>query len=210
MKKLFLLTALALGLFLLAHTVLHPAGSSAMPMPQEETPVAIETPVRILTIEKKVAEILPNQDDNDRIDPGDTIRYTISYSNTSESPVTNVILVDDYDEQYVESVTGITGGGSDSGKDITWDLGDLAGREGDSVSYQLTLRSKFPPGSVNLANTAIISSTETRPLSAASPVLVHVPDLTIRKGKAEAIIEDVGAVGVVDGGDTIKYVITYE
>ena len=222
MKKLFLLAAVALSLFLLGYGTFRPSNSAAMPMPQgtpvatetpppmpQDTPVATETPppIPILILHKGVAEQpVPDLDGDGKVDPGDTIKYTISYSNTGQITATNVILVDDYDEALIESVANITGGGKEDGNTITWDLGALAAGEGDLISYEATLKGALPPGTTALGNEATISSSEVEePVRAAKTVPVQRPKLTITKAR-EAI--DLDDDGVIDAGDAIKYKIT--
>ncbi|MFQ5886818.1 MAG: hypothetical protein ACE5II_06255, partial [Anaerolineae bacterium] len=179
MKKLFLLAAVALSLFLVGYGILWPGSSAAMPMPQV-APVATETPspVPTLTLDKGVAEKpVTDLDGDGKVDPGDTIRYTISYSNTGQITATNVILVDDYDETLIEGVANITGGGRDDGNTITWELGALTDGEGDLVSYEATLRGTLPPGTTALGNEATISSNEVEPARVAKTVPVQRPEL---------------------------------
>jgi uncharacterized repeat protein (TIGR01451 family) len=146
-------------------------------------------------------------DGDGKVVPGDTIKYTISFSNTGQITATSVILVDDYDEVLIKSISNITGEGEDDGKTITWELGTLASGKGGSVSYEATLKDTFPPGSVSMENTATINSDETEPARAAETVPVQRPKLTITKAR-EAI--DLDDDGVIDAGDAIKYKITYE
>jgi len=165
----------------------------------------------MLTLDKAVAEeVVTDLDGDGKLDPGDTIRYTISYSNTGQITATGVILIDDYDQTLIEVVANIAGEGEDNGSTITWHLGTLRARNGDSVSYEATLKDTFPPGCVSMQNAATIDSAETDPQSTTTLVSVGGPDLTIRKGRAETIVQDVGSVGVIDAGDTIKYIINYE
>lgn len=199
MKKQFLLAGVALSLFLLGYGILWPNSSAAMPMP-------LETP--ILTIDKEVAEELVTDLDGDgKVDPGDTISYTITYSNTGVITATNVILVDNYDETLIENVTNITGGGRDDGNVITWELGDLAGGDGDLVRYEARLKETLPPGTTVLENEASICSNEVEPIRAAQTVRVQRPELTITKASEEIDLDEDGVMGA---GDIIKYEITYE
>ena len=218
MKKPFLLAAVALSLLLLGHGILWPGSSAAMPMPQDtpvatetpspmpqDTPVATETPAPVptLILDKGVTDL----DGEGKVVPGDTIKYTISFSNTGQITATNVILVDDYDETLIESVANITGGGMDDGSTITWELGALADGEGDLISYEATLKGTLPPGTTALANEATISSSEVEPIRVAKAVQVQRPELTIAKAREEIDLDD---DGVIDAGDAIKYKITYE
>ncbi|MFW6056277.1 MAG: CARDB domain-containing protein, partial [Chloroflexota bacterium] len=100
-------------------------------------------------------------------DPGDTITYTITYQNTGDVDLTDVIVVDDYDETFVASISNISlpGPGLDNGDTITWNIGTLNPGDSGSVTYDATLEDAdaFPTGTTEVDNIALITSTETDP-----------------------------------------------
>ena len=82
------------------------------------------------------------------------ITYTISYGNEGGQNQTNTVLVDDYDETKV-TVTN-AGGGTDSGTNITWNIGTVNISETGSVSYTVSIKSGVASGTA-IVNTGNIS-----------------------------------------------------
>ncbi len=93
---------------------------------------------------------------------------------------------------------------------ITWDLGTVEAKAKGSVTYEATLNISFPGGPIDVMNTATIDSDETDPVRATNSTPVKGPILTIDKEVAAALVKDLDLDGVIDAGDTIKYIITYE
>jgi len=209
MKKQLLLAVVALSLFLLGYGILWPGGLAAMPMPLETpTPTETPSPVPTLILNKEAGEKpVSDLDGDSKVDPGDTIRYTITYSNTGEITATNVILVDDYPETLIASIDNIAGDGEDDGSAITWQLGTLSPREPSSVHYEATLKETLPPDITAVQNEASICSNEVEPIRATQTVAVQRPELTITKASEEFDLDEDGLTGA---GDIIKYKITYE
>jgi uncharacterized repeat protein (TIGR01451 family) len=134
-------------------------------------------PIKVpnLTIAKEKAPgLIKDLNGNGIADPGDTIKYDIAYENKGDADATEVIIVDDYPETLIASITNISGDGKDDGSTITWDLGILAAGESGSLSYEATLKETFPLGLTNVQNPATISSKETEPTSATATVKVEV------------------------------------
>lgn len=113
-------------------------------------------------------------DGNGALSPGDTVSYSVDYANTGDASATNVLLTDNPDEAWVVAVSGITGGGTYDGNQITWSIGTLAAGASGTVSYTVTLAGSgtFPDGSTSVANVAVLSSTEDGPVSADETVEV--------------------------------------
>jgi len=140
--------------------------------------VTESTPVKgpILTIDKKLAAELVNDLNGDgKPDPGDTIKYNITYENTGGGQAIKVVIVDDYNQDYIADIPYISPGGvkKDEGT-ITWDLGTVAAGAKASASFDATLRSVFTPGSTRVENTATISGHDVETASDKEPVLVEV------------------------------------
>ena len=154
-----------------------------------------------LQIEKSVAPT--------SADPGDTVAYTIAYSNTGTMDLTGVTIVDDPDETYVASVGAISNRGVYDDDEITWAIGNLAAGASGSVTYQATLKDE-DAFTVNVPtpvdNVAVIDSDQTGPAEDTATVTVTrllqpVPGLTIDK---------VGSVTTAHIGDTVAYTITVQ
>ena len=78
------------------------------------------------------------------------INYTITYGNEGGQNQTNTVLVDDYDETKV-TVTN-AGGGTDSGTNITWNIGTVNISENGSVSYTVSLKPGVASGTAIINN----------------------------------------------------------
>lgn len=228
MNKRSLLAAVVLGVLLLGHGILSPDSPAAMPVVQD-TPATTEIvspvptftpesvaphtpqPVPTLTLDLQLeGKQISDLDGDGSVDPGDTIRYTISFSNTGQITATNVILVEDYDEALVESLGNITGAGKDNGHTITWEWATLSSGTGASVSYEATLRGLLPPDITTLKDEASVSIKGEEIVRNIQTVPIQRPELaglTISKARDEI---DSNENGILDGGDIITYKLTYE
>ncbi|WP_279248850.1 beta strand repeat-containing protein [Candidatus Marimicrobium litorale] len=112
--------------------------------------------------------------------PGDTIVYTINYSNTGTDAATNVTIEDHLpaDTNWVKA----SAMGSENLGIVDWNIGTVAAGASGSVTTEVTVDSPLANGTV-LHNTATIDSTETRPLSTGTiDVMVSsAPILTLGK-----------------------------
>ncbi|MFC1799520.1 T9SS type A sorting domain-containing protein [Candidatus Eisenbacteria bacterium] len=92
------------------------------------------------------------------VDPEDYITYTIDYENPNSDPVTGVVLSDTLpgDLMYLSS----TGGGSESGGVVTWNLNTLGAGVTGSVDLEVQVSAGATPGGT-VANNAVIVSNET-------------------------------------------------
>jgi hypothetical protein len=113
-------------------------------------------------------------DGDGKIDPGDTIKYNITYENIGDGQAIEVVIVDDYDQDYIDSIANISPDGRDDEDTITWNLGTVEAGAKASASYNATLKSVFPPGSGNVENKATISGHDVKSASDKEPVLVEV------------------------------------
>jgi hypothetical protein len=161
-----------------------------------------------LTVEA-VPELVEGKDEEAVVRPGDTIQYTIRYENTGGAAANDVRLIDDYNEEFIGLVEGISGGGMDLDGVITWDLGTFEAGQSGSVSYRATLKERFPPGSTNVENRISIESFRVRPVPATTSVVVKNPHLTLVKTKPE-LAQDVDEDGRMGLGDAIRYTIVYK
>jgi len=120
--------------------------------------------------------------------PGDTLLYTINYSNTGDAPATGVIITDTYSISCT-IISNVTNGDfpdhNDNGTRLRWPAtgGILLGAQvSGSVSYRCTLDASFPDGTTNVINTSTIDSDQTTPQQDVETVPVTVvPVLTIDK-----------------------------
>lgn len=70
---------------------------------------------------------------------GDTLTYTISYSNPTQTTFTNAILDDPIPNGTTYVNGSATGGGNSDGTKVIWNLGDLASGANGTVSFQVTI-----------------------------------------------------------------------
>jgi uncharacterized repeat protein (TIGR01451 family) len=134
--------------------------------------------------------------------PGQTITYTLSYTNAGPSNASNVLLTDPLPPgtTLAGAPGGVlsTSGGSPA---IIWAIGSLAAGTGGSRTLQLTVTPNTP-GGTSITNTAQIMATEApTPITAtAAPVQVTAqPQLLIVKSADRSQVRP---------GDLITYTIT--
>jgi methionine-rich copper-binding protein CopC len=126
-----------------------------------------------LELTKQVA-LLVDADNNNSVSPGDTLAYTITFENNGDE-VTGATLLDDYDQNWLLTPTGVSLGGVVHGGTITWDLGTLAAGANGTVTYQAQLVSagEFPSGSTTVRNVALLTANGT-------PTLADSADVTVQ------------------------------
>ena len=72
--------------------------------------------------------------------PGDTITYTLTYGNTGSGDATNLVITDTIPANTTLVPGSISGGGTESGGVITWNLGPLlAGQINRTVTFAVTV-----------------------------------------------------------------------
>lgn len=109
-----------------------------------------------LTIRKSKDESMVfDADDDQQLDPGDRIRYILTYENSGSEAVANVIIEDNYDQSLV-TVSQISEGGADNGDLIQWVFDVLDPGEGGELSYVITLKPSLKLGSYQISNVAAI------------------------------------------------------
>ncbi len=87
--------------------------------------------------------------------PGDTLVYTISYTNTGNAPQTGIVITDSIPSST--SLVSIAGGGTSAGGVVTWSFPAQTINVGDTNSVQMTVALPMPmtSGSVDrIYNTA--------------------------------------------------------
>jgi uncharacterized repeat protein (TIGR01451 family) len=163
-----------------------------------------------LTIEKTVdVQLVNDLNGNVRLDPGDTVRYSINYRSTGTIDLTNVKVIDDYDQTAIAGIAKITPGGVDDRNTISWNIGDLPVGGSGTITYEATFNSAFPPeGTRQVENQVKIFSDQTDAVSASFSIDVMIPNLEISKSWDLIGDGDVNANGQPDPGDTISYTIT--
>ena len=103
-----------------------------------------------------VGETVQNPPSN--VSPGHKIGYTLTVFNTGDTDATNVVLRDQFNDEYLD-VSDASGGYEDADA-VTWNLGTLRPGEMRQVSYDLAVNDSLPFGQVSLDNTASVQSLE--------------------------------------------------
>jgi len=88
---------------------------------------------------------LINDIDPTGVSPGDTLKYTLTYTNISNQNLSNPVIVIDYDQNLVvsNSISNISNGGIDDHDKITWNIGNLNTSQSVTVSYEFVLTTDF-------------------------------------------------------------------
>ncbi len=93
--------------------------------------------------------------------PGADVDYQLVVTNTSDTAVSaahDLVVVDDYDQGQVATVTNISNGGTAAGGQITWNIDDLAPGASVTLTYTAQLDSPLVAGGT-ITNTAEVTAT---------------------------------------------------
>jgi uncharacterized repeat protein (TIGR01451 family) len=125
----------------------------------------------------KTAALLVDADSNGTYSPGDTVRYTISYTNTGGFNVTGATIIDDFDETLLNAPFNISSGGVVSNGTINWSIGSIAAGSSGSVSYDVNIKppAQFPEGTSIVKNTAELITDQTPPVADSVEIPVTNP-----------------------------------
>jgi len=88
-------------------------------------------------------ETLVDADGNGEISPGDTIRYSFTYTNNASEILSNLVIISDYDQSHIFSTINISNQGMDDSDKITWNIGNLDVNQPVIVSYDFILAKDF-------------------------------------------------------------------
>ena len=131
--------------------------------------------------------------------PGDTLIYTLNYSNVGNDQATGVTLEDHLPTNV--SFVSASDGGTESGGIVSWDLGSIPAGTSRSVTLTVLVDSSLNNGIV-LQNSASIISKETHSSSAST-------DITVGTGPALELTKTASS-DPVEPGDTLVYTIEYK
>jgi uncharacterized repeat protein (TIGR01451 family) len=116
------------------------------------------------------------------IQPGDTLTYTLWYSNTGNSPASGVIITDTL-PAYLHRQSAIPAATGGSDPTYTWNVGTVPVGGPYSITLVITADDVIAD-LVQLTNAVTMTSVETGPLTASVPVTVHAVDLAVSKTAA--------------------------
>jgi uncharacterized repeat protein (TIGR01451 family) len=133
--------------------------------------------------------------------PGDGLKYTIEYNNTGNVTLTGVILNDMIPANTTLVIGSISGGGSELGGVITWNIGNLNVGASGSQSFEVRVNDSVANGT-QIINTATINSNEVGPKSDDATT-------TVISGPILGISKDVDK-NVAKPNDVLTYTIGYD
>jgi len=157
---------------------------------------------------------LAKSDGGASVVPGGTVAYTLSYSNSSTSAATGVVITETVPANTTFNAGASTAGwacvpDNNAGSTCTLAIGSVAGGASGSATYAVTVNASVPAGVTSIANSATIgddgtggpdpnpgdnTGSDTTPVNAA-------PDLTVVKSD--------GGASVAPGG-TVAYTLFYD
>jgi uncharacterized repeat protein (TIGR01451 family) len=169
----------------------------------------------------KTAQLDNDVNLNGMVDPGDTLRYTITIYNNGSAPATVVELFDNVpnDVTYVANSTTLNGNPVADGAGGVFPLesrlaiGDVAEGDSATVQFDVVVNAAVPPGTL-ITNQATVYSTEVpvtltdgdgNPATGPEPTVVVVGDV-----QQLSIVKEVSVIGggAALPGATLEYVVT--
>jgi len=113
--------------------------------------------------------------------PGEDVTYTINISNSGQAPARNVIVNDDFPQEFLENIRDINPQGTlnnDNGT-IRWELGNLNAGATRTLTYNATIRTSAADGST-IENIATVSADGIPPREARTqfPIGQNIPVLS--------------------------------
>jgi uncharacterized repeat protein (TIGR01451 family) len=160
---------------------------------------AILTDSNIVTVSSAPSLSISKTASKTVANPGDTLIYTINYSNTGTDQATNV-TIEDHLPANTTFVSASAGGMEASTDIVDWTIGTVAAGVSGSVTVEATVDSPLANGTV-LHNTATIDSTETVPISTGNI------DVTV--SSAPVLIFGKTAPSFVAAGGQLTYSLNY-
>ncbi len=150
-----------------------------------------------VTVESAPILHLAKEASSDIIEPGDTLTYTIWYSNTGNAPATGIVITDSLPTQlHLKSADPPISSGGDQQQ--TWDVGVV--NVGGPYAVTLVVTSDdVITDLTTLTNQVTMSSVETTTLLAGESVTVHAGELDVEK---------TASTGLVKANEFITYTIS--
>lgn len=131
----------------------------------------------ILSLAKEY-EIIGDRNNNKIIDPGDTVKYTITLANTSLEDLSLIVRDNINQEQFLQP-SEISRNGKFNGQYIEWQL-DLGVSSSDLVTYNVTLSDSLGDiGKIEIPNAVEVLRDGTPIATVISKLLILVPTPTI-------------------------------
>ncbi len=149
---------------------------------------------------------LTKSDGGTTAQPAGTVIYTLSYQNTGNVDLTNVVINETVPTNTTFNAAASTAGwscaaGSPAGTSCTFTVGNLAAGVAGSVTFAATVVNPFPVGAPQLSNSATITDGTTSTTTTDTTPVQTAPGLVINKTDNNA---------VATPGGTVNYVLTFQ
>lgn len=164
-----------------------------------------------------VKSVLPP--DDGQFNPGDAIRYNITFSNQGDAAAVNVVVTDVIDENLIFGAA--TDGGRFDGLELRWDAATtpaLARVEpGESVTFAVdaVLTSPLADGTVVFNQARLTADGFVNPVVTDDPATPELDDPTLLEvtsspslATSTKTVRDLDGDGLFEPGDVVEYVIT--
>ena len=164
-----------------------------------ETPLATSNPANTevtATPQLMVTKVV----DKAAAQPGDTLTYTLTYSNAGNAEASGVVVTDALPART--TFVSASGGVAQSGTTVSWSVGSVAPSASGTLTLVVRLDAVFPNGTTIVTNVAVIQSTQTPPTTSgpARTTVSASPALTLVKAVDAATARP---------GQTLTYTLSY-
>lgn len=166
----------------------------------------------------KVDSLLVDADSSSDVSPGDSLRYTLVMESTGAVSVSNLLLTDTPDSNttlVAGSVTTTQGtvleGNSVGNTVVRVDVGSLAPSATATITFDVAIVNPAPAGLEEVANQALVTSTELPPTPSDDPDPPGGDDPTVTPVNAAPdleILKDDGGATAIPGG-SVAYTLDY-
>ncbi|XOU94967.1 MAG: hypothetical protein ACNFW9_02755 [Candidatus Kerfeldbacteria bacterium] len=130
-----------------------------------------------------------------------SIVYQLNYENTGTIDLTNVIITDNYPQQYV-TVTQHEAN-SDNGDILTWNIGDLFIGASGIITYEVSINNDTP-ADTDIINIAVVTTDQTEPVQSAATTLIEIKK---EVGQPSLTIDKSVNIEIVNPGEVITYTV---
>lgn len=173
------------------------------------TAPAVEVLGPNLRLVDETFELITDANENGRVDPGDTVRFAITYQNTGGGPSQDASIIVSYPEDLTQSIISTSVEAEDVEGQLIWQIGSVpAGGEPQTIAMTVVFKDEFPPGVTTYdLPTTLRSATATldeRTLS----VPVSGPNVLIQP--IAKLIADADGDGLADTGDIVEFTLQYD
>ena len=139
--------------------------------------------------------------------PGDTITYSLTYGNTGPGDATNLVITDTIPANTTLVPGSISGGGTESGGVITWNLGPLlAGQINRTVTFAVTVDAGVLAGVV-IDNDATANFDDSGG-APQTPVTSNTVNITVDQVGAASVQSDQSEAVSSSTGNQLSYTFT--